>query len=82
MAQKPFKTLSRRSFLAGSAAVVGAPALAQTTEPTEYDPLRPPPEPEAPVRRNISSFRSLDWRPYFSNTRKGAVLIDTRSRVA
>lgn len=81
MAQKPFKTLSRRSFLAGSAAVVGAPALAQTTEPTEYDPLRPPPEPEAPVRRNISSFRSLDWRPYFSNTRKGAVLIDTRSRV-
>ena len=32
------------------------------------------------VRRNISSFRSLDWRPYFSNTRKGAVLVDTVSR--
>lgn len=81
MVGNPFDKLSRRAFLAGSAAALGAPALAQTTEDPDYDPLRPPPEPEPPVRRNISSFRSLDWRPYFSNTRNGAVLVDTRSRV-
>lgn len=81
MAKSPFDTLSRRAFLAGTAAMVGAPALAQTTEDPDYDPLRPPPEPEPPVRRNISSFRSLDWRPYFSNTNGGAVLVDTQSRV-
>ena len=40
-----------------------------------------PPEPEPAVRRNISSFRSLSWEPYFSDTRNGAVLVDTRSRV-
>ena len=33
-----------------------------------------------PVRRNISSFRTLDWRPYFENTRKGAILVDIDSR--
>ncbi len=80
MARKPFETLSRRSFLAGTAAAIGTPAIAQTTEEQPYDPLRPPPEPEPAVRRNISSFRALDWRPYFSNTKNGAVLVDTQSR--
>ncbi|EDQ06311.1 ErfK/YbiS/YcfS/YnhG family protein [Sulfitobacter indolifex HEL-45] len=32
------------------------------------------------VKRNVSSFRMLDWRPYFSNTRNGAVLVDIDSR--
>ena len=80
MAGNPFESPSRRAFLAGTAAALGAPALAQTTETPEYDPLRPPPEPEPPVRRNISSFKAQDWRPYFSNTRNGAVLVDTGSR--
>lgn len=81
MADKPFQTPTRRGFLAGSAALIGAPALAQSEDPApEYDPLRPPPEPEPPVRRNISSFRSLDWRPYFSSTKNGAILVDVTSR--
>ncbi len=63
--------------------MLGAPALAQTETETEtlpYDPLRPPPEPEPAVRRNISSFRSLSWEPYFDNLNKGAILVDIRSR--
>jgi lipoprotein-anchoring transpeptidase ErfK/SrfK len=48
--------------------------LAQTAGTTEL---------EADVeyaRRNISSFRALDWQPYFSNLRKGAILVDISSR--
>lgn len=80
MSQNPFHTPSRRGFLAGSAALLGAPALAQSTEPPVFDPLRPPPEPEPAVRRNISSFRSVSWEPYFSNLKNGAILVDTTSR--
>jgi len=32
------------------------------------------------VRRNISSFRTLDWQPYFSSLKKGAILVDIDSR--
>ena len=69
----------------GTAAFLSTPAIAQqpidpvTGEPI-YDPLRPPPEPEPPVKRNISSFRALDWRPYFSSLQKGAILVDIDSR--
>lgn len=69
---------TRRGFLTASAAMLATPALAQTG-----------PEPFAPeterdisqtVRRNISSFRSLDWRPYFDNLKQGAILVDVDSR--
>ncbi len=79
MSKSSFLTPTRRRFLAGTAALIGTPALA-TEEEQSYDPLRPPPEPEAPVRRNISSFRSVNWEAYFSNLRNGAILVDTRSR--
>ena len=32
------------------------------------------------MRHNISSFRALDWRPYFKNLNKGAILVDISSR--
>lgn len=81
MTKARFDTPSRRLFL-GGAALLGAglatPALAQTAfdagevhEDTVY----------TNIRRNISSFRALEWQPYFSNTKKGAILIDTTSRV-
>ncbi|MCR8724443.1 L,D-transpeptidase [Frigidibacter sp. ROC022] len=71
---------SRRRFLAGAAALgIAAPGLAraqgQTANSTEPDRKL-----SKTIRRNISSFRSLDWRPYFSNTKKGAILVDTTSR--
>jgi L,D-transpeptidase ErfK/SrfK len=73
MVKNVFHTPTRRGFLAGSAALVGTPVLAQ-------DSLRPEPEVEPAVRRNISSFRSISWEPYFSNLNNGAILVDTVSR--
>ncbi|WP_323763843.1 L,D-transpeptidase [Marinovum sp.] len=67
--------LNRRAFLAGSAALVGAPALAQTAGTTELEG-----DISSAVRRNISSFRALDWRPYFSSLSNGAILVDITSR--
>ncbi len=72
---------SRRAFLAGSAAMLATPALAQNTASvnsaattqTERDITEV-------VRRNISSFRTLDWQPYFDNLNKGAILVDIDSR--
>ncbi|WP_135502713.1 L,D-transpeptidase [Roseovarius aestuariivivens] len=75
---KTHQTVSRRAFMAGTAAAIGMPALAQSqnsagTIEFERDVTES-------VRRNISSFRSLDWRPYFSNLNNGAVLVDISSR--
>lgn len=66
---------SRRGFLAGSAAVIGTGAAAQTANTTEIES-----DISQGVQRNISSFRSLDWQPYFSNLRNGAILVDIQSR--
>lgn len=69
--------LNRRALLGVAAAALGAstlPVLAQdgTTE------MVPPAS--STIRNNISSFRMLDWRSYFTDTRKGAILVDTTSR--
>lgn len=72
---------TRRGFLAGSASLLAAPALAQSTDAfqgastTEVER-----DPNDSVRRNISSFRTLDWQPYFDNLKKGAILVDIDSR--
>ncbi len=62
-------------MLVGLASAVAAPALAQQGGSTEF---------RAPVsdltRRNASSFRTLDWRPYFDNLTNGAILCDIQSR--
>ncbi len=81
MSNETFKINTRRGFLAGSAAMLASPALAQTaadvnsqaTTETERDVTEV-------VRRNISSFRTLDWQPYFDNTVNGAILVDIDSR--
>lgn len=58
---------TRRALLGGAAAAFGAAAL--------------PALAEEPVRNNVSSFRMLDWQPYFTTLNKGAILVDTQSRV-
>ncbi len=67
--------LSRRGFLAASAAAVGTGAVAQTAGSTEVEG-----DISGAVQRNISSFRSLDWQPYFSSLKGGAILCDLQSR--
>lgn len=78
---KPTKSdFNRRMFLGTSVAALGglaAPALAQqaTSNSTEFET-----DITEVARHNISSFRSLDWRPYFSSLGSGAILVDTTSR--
>ena len=72
--------LTRRLFLGATAALAGtalaAPALAQTeATTTEADTAI-----STATRRNISSFRSLQWEPYFATLKNGAILEDITSR--
>lgn len=67
--------LSRRSFLATTAATIGTGALAQSSNSTEIEA-----DISQNVTRNISSFRSLDWQPYFQSLSGGAILVDLQSR--
>lgn len=77
--------LNRRGFLGAGLAAAGAglaaPALAQSAAES----LTPgSTEMEAAisqsVRHNVSSFRALDWQPYFTDLRGGAILCDIQSR--
>ena len=81
MRNENFKKPGRRAFLAGSAAMLASPAIAQdfgsVNSPSTTQGERDITE---KVRRNISSFRTLDWRPYFSNLNRGAILVDIDSR--
>ena len=66
---------NRRLFLSGSLAAAAVPAFAQSNgETVEYR------SKIGSVRRNASSFRALDWEPYFDNTNGGAILVDISSR--
>ena len=78
--------MKRRQFLAGSAAILGTPALAQSSDETAAEAFQRAETVEVErdisqaVRRNISSFRSLDWQPYFDTLKNGAILVDIDSR--
>lgn len=69
--------LNRRLFVAGAAGLVSAAALPAVAQDTTAELDAPA---QGGVRNNISSFRMLDWRQYFDNTRNGAVLVDITSR--
>ena len=68
--------ISRRVVLGGVASGLAAPALGQAIpDSTEFEGAV-----EQGAQRNISSFRTLDWQSYFSDTRNGAILVDITSR--
>ena len=74
------KSLNRRLFMGGAAALTSAaaalPVFAQATDgSTEMTPAA-----GGAVRNNVSSFRMLDWQDCFENTKKGAILVDITSR--
>jgi L,D-transpeptidase ErfK/SrfK len=80
MSDKPFTLNTRRGFLAGTAAMLATPALAQTSAVNSVATTQVERDLNESVRRNISSFRTLDWQPYFDNTKNGAILVDIDSR--
>ena len=71
--------LTRRTFLATSAAAISSPLYAQD-DVNEASTTEIEGEVSSTVRHNISSFRALDWRPYFENLENGAILVDISSR--
>ncbi len=80
MSQFPFRSPTRRGFLAGSAALLATPALSQANDPPGSDLPVPKPAPVTVNRRNISSFRAVNWEMHFKDLKKGAILADTQSR--
>ncbi|WP_137701012.1 L,D-transpeptidase [Marimonas lutisalis] len=78
MTRNAMSNPSRRGFLAGTAAMLAAPAVAQNVDGSGTVEVER--DLNEVVRRNISSFRSLEWRPYFSDLRNGAILVDITSR--
>ena len=67
------KTANRRRFLIGGAAT----GLASLATPT----LLLAQEDQAPVRRNVSSFRAQNWQDHFDTLRGGVILSDTTSKM-
>ena len=70
----------RRAFLAGAGALLATPAVSQTFDGFESS-TQGERDLTKNVRRNISSFRTLEWQPYFSDLKNGAILVDIDSRV-
>ena len=72
--------LPRRAFLAGAASLSGTFALSQETGVFDTGEAEAEAEASKTALRNISSFRMLDWRPYFDTLKNGAILSDIDSR--
>ena len=78
--------VTRRTFISSTFAspiLVGTGFAQQTNDPILFEQLKKEnlsnPDTGA-VKRNISGFSNKDWRPYFSNTKNGVILVDTLSR--
>ena len=82
MRSKISPKMNRRRFLASGAAVaagsLGSGAMAQSAAMENSTAMEQ--DLSGAVQRNISSFRMLDWQPYFSNLNNGAILCDIQSR--
>ncbi|MEP4196307.1 MAG: L,D-transpeptidase [Aliishimia sp.] len=81
MTKKIIGTQTRRGFLAGSASLLASPVIAQTSGAFENGATTEVERDlDDSVRRNISSFRTLEWEPYFTDLKGGAILVDIDSR--
>ncbi len=76
--------LNRRAFLGSAAAVMGGLALPAHAFEFGDDAIGFDDEAardgDVTARRNVSGFRSQDWRPFFQNLNNGAILCDIDSR--
>ena len=71
---------TRRGFVATGGALLATKSLAETTNVNSETTTEQENDVTGVVRHNISSFRALDWRPYFDTLKNGAILVDIASR--
>ncbi|PWE31756.1 L,D-transpeptidase [Pararhodobacter marinus] len=81
MSENPLARVSRRGLLLGSAMLGAGFGASRADAQSALDNST---EMESDIRqetpRNISSFRTLEWRDHFSSLQGGAILADTISR--
>lgn len=70
--------LARRAFMSGVTSLTASVAFSQNVD--FFGDVDQETSITNGSLRNISSFRMLDWRPYFKNLKKGAILSDINSR--
>ena len=71
---------TRRSFVTAGCAFLATRGLSETTNVNSETTTEQENDVTGVVRHNISSFRALDWRPYFDTLKNGAILVDISSR--
>jgi lipoprotein-anchoring transpeptidase ErfK/SrfK len=71
---------TRRSFVTAGGALLATQGLAETVNVNSETTTEQESDVAGVVRHNISSFRALDWRPYFDTLKNGAILVDISSR--
>ena len=71
---------TRRGFVATGGALLATKGLAETDTVNAETTTEQENDVTGVVRHNISSFRALDWRPYFDTLKNGAILADISSR--
>ena len=71
---------TRRGFVATGGALLATKGVAETDTVNAATTTEQENDVTGVVRHNISSFRALDWRPYFDNLKNGAILVDISSR--
>ncbi len=80
MSSEKMRAVSRRSLLGGAAALASATALPAWAQSVMDNSTEVENDLGHNIRRNVSSFRSLEWQPYFSTLKNGAILVDITSR--
>ena len=71
---------TRRSFVTVGGAFLATQGFSETTNVNSETTTEQESAVTGVVRHNISSFRALDWRPYFDTLKNGAILVDIASR--
>ena len=71
---------TRRSFVTVGGAFLATQGFSETTNVNSETTTEQESDVKGVVRHNISSFRALDWRPYFDTLKNGAILVDIASR--
>ena len=71
---------TRRGFVATGGALLATKGLTETDTVNAETTTEQENDVTGVVRHNISSFRALDWRPYFDTLKNGAILVDISSR--